>query len=329
MTPATRQGDTRPLFAVMREDSIAERRLIERSQAKSALVIASGGCTALDLVCAFPSLEVVAFDRSPRQLDLVNAKISALAAGEAAFAEEPSVLLHDGAFEGLFRLLRRSIEEFVAPPDELARFFAERVHEARVVLVNGWAASPYWAACFATTFHDALLHAMFGPAATQHAVPGSYPGYFQRVFEAGLRAEGAAHNRFLQHVLLGRYLAGDEPLYLRRFRERGRLEPETRRLHLLEATLLEVPDLARFGVISLSNVFDWSDDALAASWASKLTNELAPGALVIVRKLNNRRDVRRFFAKGFVAQDELAAALLREDQSLFYEALEIFERRAD
>lgn len=317
----------RPLFAVMREDSVVERRLIERTGTPAALVVASGGCTAFDLVCACPGLDVVAFDRSPRQLDLVRAKMTALATADRLLVDEPSALLHDGAFEGLFRLLRRSLEEFVTGPEGLARYFAEPSVEERRAHVDAWAAHPYFEACFATTFHDALLHAMFGPAATQHATPGSYPGYFRRVFERGLRTPGGAQNRFLQHVLLGRYLPGDEPLYLRCVRARGPLSAETNRLTLCPGTLLEVPRLARFGVVSLSNIFDWSDDTLVAAWAERLGEELAPGAVVVVRKLNNQRDVRRFFDRAFRADEATAAALLEEDQSLFYEALEIFVRR--
>ena len=126
----------RPLFAVVREDSIVERRLIERSGTGAALVVASGGCTAFDLVCACPDLEVVAFDRSPRQLDLVRVKMSALASGDRALLDEPSPLLHEGAFEGLFRLLRRSLEEFVTGPNGLQRYFTEPSFEARSALAH-------------------------------------------------------------------------------------------------------------------------------------------------------------------------------------------------
>lgn len=323
-------NETKPLFAVMREDSALESALVSRTGARTALVIASGGCTALDLVAEHPALSVVAFDRNPRQLALVAAKHAALTQGDTAAFGPGSPLLHDGHFEGLFRVLRGALEEWITGPTGFAAYFdPETSQDDRRSLVTSWTENRYFSACFGVSFCDELLHAMFGPAATQHAEKGSYPAYFQRVFEAGLRRKDGANNRFLQHVLLGRYLPADEPPYLVAARTRGTLAAELARLTLVEGTLLELPsdDLARADLVSLSNVFDWSDDALVAAWAERLASTLRPGAVVLVRKLNNQRDVGRFFAPAFAADDALATMLFAQDRSLFYEALGVFVRR--
>jgi S-adenosylmethionine-diacylglycerol 3-amino-3-carboxypropyl transferase len=310
-------------FAVVREDPAVELRLCDLTHAHAALVVASGGCTALSLAAERPSLAVSAFDLSRPQLEHVRAKAMAVAAHDLRALGvddgDPGSLAQRGHFEGLFRVLRRFVEEFVAPPAEIADLFerADPAHTAATVA--RWTANGYWPAAFATCFNDAWLHAMFGPAATQHAVPGSYPGYFQRAFERGLARPDAAQNPFLQHVLLGRYLARDAPAYVRAHRLLS--------LDLVLGSLHDVPDLGRFEVVSLSNVFDWSDDATLASWADLLAASLRPGSAILVRKLNNQRDVRRFFAPAFDFDDRLGAELHAEDRSLFYERIEVAFRR--
>jgi S-adenosylmethionine-diacylglycerol 3-amino-3-carboxypropyl transferase len=88
-----------------------------------------------------------------------------------------------------------------------------------------------------------------------------------------------------------------------------------------------VPDLARFDLVSLSNVSDWSDDALVARWATVLSRALRPGALVVIRQLNNRRDVRRFFNSAFDFDQARSDDVLVRDRSLFYERIEVAARR--
>jgi len=307
-------------FAVVREDPGLEAHLIEQHAARRVLVVASGGCTALSLLATHPELEVTAFDANPRQLEQVRDKAAAAAAGELERlnVEDPSVdgLNQSGEFEGLFRTLRQMLLTFVTDEAELARLFD--VPQDGHAIVAGWAAHRYWRGCFAACFSDGLLHAMFGPEATQHAEPGSYPDYFRTVLERGLRQPEAAHNPFLQHVLLGSYRAADAPAYTRD--RRGRL-PE-----LILGGLDAVPELERFDLYSLSNVFDWSDDALVAAWAGRLARAARPGSVVLLRQLNNTRDLRRHFAPAFVFDDVLGRRLQALDRSLFYNRIEVARR---
>ncbi|WP_407692958.1 DUF3419 family protein [Pyxidicoccus xibeiensis] len=311
-------------FAVVREDPELELALVARTKARAVLTVASGGCTLLTLARRHPELDLVGFDFNPRQLAHVREKAQGLgrlplerfSVGDA----DPAGLNQRGEFEGLFRTLRHFVEEFVAPASELAAFFAPATSAGeRGALLSRWFGSPYWPVAFDLALAAPFLHAMFGPSATQHAEPGSYPGYFRSVFERGLRREDAPRNPFLQHVLLGRYLPEDAPEYLRADR------PLT--LSLVEGSLPDVPGLGRFDVVSLSNIFDWSDDTLVASWAALLSREARPGCAVLCRQLNNRRDLRRFFEPAFEFDDALGAELLGRDRSLFYERIEVGFRR--
>ena len=298
-------------FAVVREDAQLEAALVARTHARAVLLVASGGCTALTLAHQFPQLSVSVFDINPLQLAHLREKAAAAARGELARLNvgesHPHALNQCGEFEGLFRLLRGGIEEFVAPSAEIARYFSgERA------LARDWIRARYWPAVFATVFNDALLHAMFGPDATQHAAPGSYPGYFQRAFERGLLGDDGPRNPFLQHVLLGQYLPPDAPPYV----HATQIPP----IDIIEGSLAQVADLSRFDLFSLSNVFDWSDDALAADWGERIARAARPGAAVILRQLNNRRELARFFP-GFHFDDALGAQLTQRDRSLFYERI--------
>jgi S-adenosylmethionine-diacylglycerol 3-amino-3-carboxypropyl transferase len=310
----------RPSFAVVREDPSLEYRVLAAlpSPASAALVVASGGCTALSLATRFPALHVAAFDQSARQLAHVRAKLAALhLSGLAALGmgtRDAAALHQSGTFEALFRLLRQGVVELIEPDLDA------RLARDPAALLATLRASPYWSALFATLFADPMLHAMFGPAATQHAVPGSYPGYFRAAFERGLAAEHASSNYFLRHVLAGDYAPGCAPDF---FAHAGAAPA----IELIEGSLPAVPELARFGLISLSNIFDWSDDALVAAWAGHLTRHGGPGAAVLIRQLNNHRDLRPFFADAFDFDERLGDELLALDRSLFYDRVVVAFRR--
>jgi S-adenosylmethionine-diacylglycerol 3-amino-3-carboxypropyl transferase len=293
-------------FAVVREDATLEMELIRRFSCRRPLVVASGGCTALALVgCEVES--VTAFDFNPAQLAHVREKERARARGDrAALGVDNEHGLHEaGAFEGLFRVLRRFVADFIDKTPEGLLHDPDRVRRAMT--------NPYWPAAFHTTFNEPFLHAMFGPAATQHAERGSYPGYFQRAFERGLLRDDAARNPFLHHVLSGKYRAGAVPEFVD-------VTPRAS-LDLLQGTLLDVPDLTRFDLFSLSNIFDWSDDALVTAWSQAL-DVAVPGSVLLLRQLNNRRDLRAFFPK-FRFDDALGRSLYERDRSLFYERIEV------
>lgn len=310
-------------FAVVREDPELERSVIERdlTDPRAALVVASGGCTALSLIGAMPSLEVHAFDINPTQLAHVRAKFEAVQAGSDRLNvhdDDPRGLNQSGEFERLFRMLRASLAALVASPAEIERFFHCRDAGERQAIARRWARSPYWSPVFESVFHDAMLEAMFGPSATQHAEKGSYPRYFQRVFERGLSHERAAENYFLHHVLLGRYLAHALPAYLRR--------PARTLPTLLLGSLQDVPQLSRFDLLSLSNILDWSDDAQTAAWAEALRAGAKNGSAILVRQLNNHRDLGPALGDDFALDRARSEALFAMDRSLFYERVSLFRR---
>lgn len=298
-------------FAVVREDEALEASLVQQLDARSIALVASGGCTALSLTARFARLKVLAFDINPAQLAHVQAKAKAACSNDLEQLnvghDNPEGLNQLGQFEGLFRVLRHFLEEFVV--EDLRGLFDPAAQAQLFAL-------PYWTAAFHTAFNQPFLHAMFGPEATQHAPPNSYPGYFQDAFERGLRRKDAAHNPFLQHVLLGGYEPEDAPLYTRR-------PPAPERLELIRGGLPDVEGLERIDLFSLSNIFDWSDDPLVVSWSQLLKRYAAPGSGLLLRQLNNQRDLRAFFEPEYRFDDELSELLWEQDRSLFYNRVEV------
>jgi S-adenosylmethionine-diacylglycerol 3-amino-3-carboxypropyl transferase len=309
-------------FAVVREDPDIERELVRVTAAREVLVVASGGCTALTLLAELPHVGVTAFDINPRQLEHVLDKHGAAMRGELGRLNVDDAredgLSERGEFERLFRVLRRFLLEFVTPSEPLERWFSRDEPLDRSALVHAWTQSKYWPVAFSLAFAPELLNAMFGPDATQHAPPGSYAPYFQRAFERALVSPAAPSNPFLQHILLGRYLGADAPVWM--------ADPPQRPPTLVEGTLLDVPELDRFEVISLSNIFDWSADALVEGWARRLGEQTKPGTHVLIRQLNNQRDLRRYFEPEFRFDDALAERLWLGDRSFFYSRLQVAVR---
>ena len=320
--------NNRVQFAVVREDPMVEAELIRLTSASNVLLVASGGCTALTLQALFPDLHITLVDFNPAQLERVREKMNALRDVDTATrhrrfnigTSDPKGFNQSGNFESLFRGLREFIFDLVADEAEIRRLFEERdrLSEVSELLFP----SKYWSVVFDLYFSDSLLNAMFGPDATQHAEAGSYPRYFQTLFERGLTSAAAFDNYFLHHVFLGYYLQrpASLPYYL--------LAPPTDyRFQMIEGTLDQVPELQRFDLISLSNIMDWMPLPEIVSLISYLQNEMKLGASVLYRQLNNYTDLSTYFGDSFEFNTALGVRFQEIERSLFYSSVHVGKRR--
>lgn len=318
-------------FAVVREDPRVERDVIAEFSPRRALLVASGGCTALAFAVEFDSIDFTLVDPNPAQIAHVRSKMSAVLDPRVPLAQfgvendDASALHECGNFERLFRSLRNFLDVFVVSAED---------RSARLRNDDDWEdvfEAPYWRVAFDLAFSDGMLSTMFGDAAVQHAVAGSYPGYFRRQIEAALRRGDRGHNPFLSHLLLGKYL-GDErdwPDYLRAHRGAKPFAGAASVPRVIDGTLLEVPDFGAFDFVQLSNVLDWMDDESCARLIERLGNELATNAVVIWRQLNDPRDLRALFGRRFVFDRARDARLLASDRSMFYDRIHVGVRDAD
>jgi S-adenosylmethionine-diacylglycerol 3-amino-3-carboxypropyl transferase len=303
-------------FAVVREDPELEAELVPRFGGEGrALLVASGGCTALTLRSRFPRLALRLIDPNPAQLELVRRKLAALGGGGASAAAfgvgAEGELTSCGNFESLFRCFRNFVHELVLPREGWLSFFDAPSTSALARI----AASPYWAAAFEMHFHDSLLLAMFGPDAVQHAPPGSYPAHFRRALEGGLARADAGANYFLHHIFLGHYLQGREPAYLRG----SQLGPAPE----LTGERADEVSYSGYSLVSLSNIFDWMSEEEVGRVAAKVARELSPGAWLVFRQLNHAKDFRPGFGPGLRFDPELGSALHARDRSLFYSSVHV------
>lgn len=313
-------------FAVVREDPDIETHLMQGLAPNSnALLIASGGCTAFTLVARFPSAELTLVDPNLSQIELIQQKITALNTLEgversASFGvglDSPDVLTACGNFESLFKSLRNFLYEFVLDREQWLEIFTEKRSDQ---LLDKALRSKYWPVAFQLFFSDPILIAMFGTQAIQHATPGSYPGYFQKVFERGLLDTNARHNYFLHHVFLGHYLDRKEslPAYLTE-----NLPKLPWRINFLNCAAEDIGSFDKFDLLSFSNIFDWMNGPDVEPLARKVGAEAKVGAWLVYRQLNNDNDIRALFGKDFRFDDKLARKLHSKDRSLFYSSLHI------
>ncbi|MBI3560347.1 MAG: DUF3419 family protein [Gammaproteobacteria bacterium] len=311
-------------FSVVREDPEIEINLIQKFAVNKAVMIGSGGCTALSLLTRFPELDLNLIEPNPWQILLIKAKIRVLKNGDinnqyksfgvGAMNADPSSLIEQGNFEALFRGFRRFIYEHIASKNEITRLMRTGSARAwRMIFQHA-----YWSVAFDLYFSDSLLSAMFGPTAIQHAPPASYPGYFRAVLQKGLLREDRSKNYFLHHIFLGHYLSEKSalPLYLQ-------TPPPRLKIAFFQGRAQDFVDYSDFNFVGLSNIFDWSSRQEVRSLASRLRKELKPEALILYRQLNNKINYRSLFGDRFKWLNADAKQLHQHDRSLFYSSIHI------
>ncbi len=324
-------------FAVVREDPRVEIDLVERHGCRRALLVGSGGCTALTLQARFPDLALTVADPNPAQLDHIRTKTERLqalagdrAARLAAFnveTSDPRGLSECGNFESLFRGWRALLHDLVLPAGVMRAGFADAAacRNLRTALIS----HRYWPVAFELFFSDALLLAMFGEAALQHAPAGSYPGYFRAAIERGLARPEAFNNPFLHHLLLGHYL--DRPGALPEFLT---APPPAGSLKLIAAPIAAgteheatLPHFAAYDLIGLSNICDWMAPEATNALLARLRREVRPGTVVLWRQLNNVRDLAAGLGPAFRFDAAWDAQQRTGDRSCFYNRIGAGARR--
>jgi S-adenosylmethionine-diacylglycerol 3-amino-3-carboxypropyl transferase len=303
-------------FSVVREDPMIEQLIVERFAVGKCLLVASGGCTALSLSAMCPNIDIDVFDLNSDQIELLSEKSKALQGGisNSTFDIGKSNSLglnQSGSFEKLFRGLRKFIWDFVAPAEFWEECFNKEGKNLEDVFSN-----KFWKIGFELFFHDSLLNGIFGPDATQYAQPGSYPDYFRNVIENGLKSTDRGSNYFLHHILIGYYKDEKDslPPYLQ-----GSFSGFKGKKFI--GTLDNISNLKDYQLIQLSNLFDWMSPEDSKKIWDDLGSRMAPGAIVLVRQLNNKRDLSIYSGQKFKYDEKLGNELLDKDRSMFYERI--------
>ena len=321
--------DYKILFSVTREDSAIEKEIIEIFQLENVLCIASAGDTALNLRSEFGNnIEINLLDFNAKQLKHVEEKIQLLQENpnernikfNIENASETG-LNQCGAFETLFRQFRAFVYEFCIERKDLeALFNGEKDPDFLYPLFN----QKYWSVAFELFFSETLLKTMFGEDAVQYAGKGSYPTYFRQQLEQGLTRKDYMDNYFLHHIFLGKYLNRKEalPEYLNK-RDYRKLNLE---FNAFEGVLQDYPDLPNHDLIQLSNLFDWMSPEARKESINKLKSEMKTGAILLIRKLNNKSNLKKELGDSFYFHERLEKTLLYKDRSLFYNEIIVAQK---
>ena len=97
-------------------------------------------------------------------------------------------------------------------------------------------------------------------------------------------------------------------------------------INFIHGQLTDVKEISKFNLISLSNIFDWSDDNLVSKWSKYLQN-LKSGSYVTIRQLNNSRNLNKYFDEYFHEEKSIAKEFLRKDRSLFYNNFIVYKKK--
>ena len=308
------------LFAVSREDHQVEASIIKKNNYKNLLTVCSGGCVALSLKTIFPDLNVVAYDINPNQIDHCKKKTQAILKKDffsLNIGENGEQSLNQsGKFEEMFQVLRKSFLENVTENKKIETFFSTNTSkEIRKKIITSWINHKHINIPFQNTFSDIMIEKVFGDHATKQGEIGSYVSYFRKKIMNSFTKEKSHHNPFLQHIFLGYYKSENVFPYMD-------FKPGST-IQFFEGNVCDVPNLDRFDMISLSNLFDWSDESFIVQCIRKLSS-INPGSSILLRQLNNHKDWSLFFGEGFTEDTAFDRYWQEKDRSLFYDHFRLF-----
>lgn len=229
-------------FAQVREDPILEIEALEVGPADTAVVVGSGGCTALSLLAAGAG-RVVAVDVNPAQNHLLELKLAAVTAltrddavrflggwpmsrsnrlrnydglrgllspaARAWWDDRPESVgagaLEAGATEGYIRLMARLLRRLVHPASRIERLLAcGSIEEQRAFYRAEWD-NRRWRALFALLASRRALQRLYRPSFFRHAEGARFSDHFRARIEHTLLTLPVSTNYFLHQVLTGHY----------------------------------------------------------------------------------------------------------------------------
>jgi uncharacterized protein DUF3419 len=340
-------------FAQVREDPLLDLEIVRRGGAARVLMIASGGCTACALAASGLVTTIHLVDPNPAQIALTRLKLNLL---QDAVPEERLRLLghlpmpreqraralerrlnslavdplalgpteivgelgpdHAGRYERLFAALRARLSDeqaaltalcALASPEEQARRVAPATSLGRAL-----------DAAFAETMDLSNLVALFGAQATRNPLK-RFATHFTEQTRAVLGRRAAVGNPFLSQMLIGRFSAGYEYLWLQAERAVAMPHLEWTNAFMSDALSAQGDD---WDVVHLSNILDWLSAEAARATLELAWAALRPGGWVVIRQLNSSLDVMSCGPR-FRWDVPWAEDLLGRDRSFFYRALHV------
>lgn len=270
--------DSKLFFAQVREDPLLEIDALVVKSDETAVVVSSGGCTALSLL-ACGAGNVVAVDLSKTQNSLVEVKaaaVSTLSRDEAmaflggapadaawrrstyarlrghltataqlywdsrAGAVERGVL-NIGVTERFLAAVVKVVRTTIHPPARIRRLLACRTLDDQRALYDTEWNNRRWRLLFTVLLNRAVFRRTYDPSFFANVENPSFSRHFHRLAEHGLTNVPVQSNYFLHHMLTGAYprdVDSGVPPYLAGGVQRE-LENLGERLHLVDGSYLD------------------------------------------------------------------------------------------
>ena len=219
----------------------------------------------------------------------------------------------------MFQDLRKSFIKHISSENEIELFFDVNTPlDKRIIIQNKWRRNKKMNKPFKEVFNDKSIEKVFGNEATKHGEPGSYVNYMNKKILEGIYQTDSHLNPFLQHIFLGYYKSEFVFPYLA---SNGDQE-----LEMIEGDIFMIKNISSYKIISLSNIFDWSEDKSVKEHAEYLS-QLKRGSAIVLRQLNNHKDWINIFSRYFVEDPSFDSYWQKHDRSLFYDHFKLFIRK--
>ncbi len=353
----TAHDDERLMYAQNWEDSQLERVALAIRPEDDVIAIAGAGCTVMTLLAAGPR-RLLAVDRSPAQLHLLNLKLAAvrhLTSDDApAFVGGSAASNRWETFESLSGNLQKETADFwrarpeqirkgVISQGRIERYFAvlrwllRLVHSRRRIdqlfeqpsleaqqrfFHDKWD-TPGWRRIFLLT-HKRVLDRALDPSFYQYVEGRNLPEEMRRRAAWALTQLPIADNYFLSWIFRGRYGDGRPP-YLQPAtaeavkRNADRLE--TRRADIRE--LLHGQPDASCDKFYLSNVAEWLRDDDVTPFFEDVLRVARDGAVICYRALMVDRPLPAAIARHLDEDTARSAELGRSDRAFVNAAFHV------
>jgi S-adenosylmethionine-diacylglycerol 3-amino-3-carboxypropyl transferase len=344
----------RLFFAQVREDPRAELTALRPMAHETAVVVSSGGCTALSLLAAGAG-RVVAVDLNATQNHIVELKTAAAAlGGRAAVAFlgalpssarcETYASLRSGLTPDARRywddrghaietgVLRAGVSErfisavvtalilAVHPRARVDRLLACRtLAQQRTLFEREWSTTR-WRALFAMLCNRLVLRNTYPPQFFAHVENPSFALHFRRLAEHAITELPVSNNYFLHQMLDGRYPVDQPdgvPPYLS---ERGAAEVMSARdrLQLVDGGMtsyLRTRPPRSVHAFALSNICEWMTQSEVDALFLEVLRTAAPDARLVYRNFVGWTELPAW-CERIVPDEASSARLSREDRSL-------------
>ena len=338
-------------FSQVREDCEIEWQVLDRisqlvpDRPLRVLLVASGGCTALNLL-AHPHIgEITAVDANPAQLQLLNLRCAAIA--HLSIAAQYCLIASGGNDKqkqrlDLYNQLRDNLSEdtrifWDQRLDEIAFGVNQvgRFEQLFRLLAQAFSAqgldplsdpvtatqSKHWRPIFEQIFDREVLVQIFGESAVNYSMDRSFGEHFADVFAYALKRDDYRQNYFLTQIWNDRY-EGNLPIYMQ-LETQPTVRSSLGKLKLKQSSFIDFLTQHRtvesYDLIQFSNLSDWMPIVELKQMMTQIADCLSPQGAVIGRRLNGDHELKIVMADFFNIDLSMSHQLQIQDRSFFYQ----------